>query len=214
MVYFASCYNHMTREFIQCECLQKPVDIDHAAKFLSDLGIMTKGEHYSVINEWILSRASTIGEGGYTLRIGAHKGNNYAFTLCRPSSVNLLALGSPSWEKLCKTKLYLGVNHHDNAGNDNISHKSAPAASREDLIRHMYDLGETHYEANATHVVRELADVGLRDEGKGLHELPSHFTKRTLYELWVWGWGWGRRITSSNNGAYRTHLWQKNAARI
>jgi hypothetical protein len=63
MVFFASCYNHTTRQFVQCECLKKLVDIDHAAEFLVDLGMMAKGEHNSVTKEWILSRAATRGEG-------------------------------------------------------------------------------------------------------------------------------------------------------
>jgi hypothetical protein len=163
--------------------------MDHAAEFLVDLGMITKGEQDSVIKEYILSRAATRGEGGYNLRIGAYKGNNYAFTLCCPSFVDLLLLGSSSWEKLCKTKLSLGPNHHGNGSNDNRAQKSALAASRGDLIRHLCGLGEIHGENNAKRFVREMTGVGLREEDKGLQELPSHFTKRKLYEVWVWGRG-------------------------
>jgi hypothetical protein len=68
------------------------------------------------------------------------------------------------------------------------------------MIRHLCDLGETYDEANAVRFVREMMSMGLQEEDKGLQELPSYFTKRKLYKLWVSGWGW--RITSSNNGAY------------
>jgi hypothetical protein len=53
---------------------------------------------------------------------------------------------------------------------------------------------------HTTRLLREKTGVGLREEEKGCNDLPPHFTKRKLYELWVWVEGW--RVTSNNTGAY------------
>jgi hypothetical protein len=153
-----------------------------------------------VIKEWILSRAETRGEGG---KIGAEKGNNDAFTLCRPSFVNLFALGSSSWEKLCKTKNSLGTNHHDNGGNNNRAQRSALAASQGDLTIYLCDLGETRGEANATRFVREMKVVGLREEEKGLQDPPPHLPSASINNS-VFGGGGG---ASHPPIMERTHLW-------
>jgi hypothetical protein len=44
------------------------------------------------------------------------------------------------------------------------------------------------------------AGMELREEEKGAIDLPSHITKRKLYELWVWSRGW--RVTSDSKGSY------------
>jgi hypothetical protein len=50
-------------------------------------------------------------------------------------------------------------------------------------------LKKTHGEANDTRIMREVTGMGLRDEQKGVKEIPSHFTKRRIYQLLSWEMG-------------------------
>jgi hypothetical protein len=77
-----------------------------------------------------------------------------------------------------------------NEGNDFRAHNSALADSNDSYFTYLHDVCEKHGESHATRFVREKNEVGIREEEKGCNGLPSHLTKRKLFELSVWGGGW------------------------
>jgi hypothetical protein len=197
---FRGCYHHRQRQFVECTCLKQLVDFDHTADFLVNVGMMKKGEQETVAKELILGRNATRGGANYSLRIGSDATMNYAFPVSRLTFLNLLHLGVSCWETLNTTKLIPGPSRHGNEGNSARVTSSALGASRESLILYLKETGERHREPHATRFIRMKAGMELREEEKGAIDLPSHFTKHKLYELWVWSRGW--RVTSDNKGSY------------
>jgi hypothetical protein len=115
------CYNAKDKKLIGCACLRSIKDIDQAAAFLADFSLMTKGEQYYVLKEWIISREAVRGEGSYSLRIGADPRNNNQLVMCNHSFLNVMYIGKTHWNTLLKTKLKLRPNRHGNDGNDHRS---------------------------------------------------------------------------------------------
>jgi hypothetical protein len=99
------------------------------------------------------------------------------------SFIYLLGLGSSLWNTMSKTKLAPGPNRSLNEGNDFRSRSYTLVDRKGSYISYLHDVGKKHGEAHATRFVREKTGVGLREEEKGYNDLPSHFTKRKLYEL-------------------------------
>jgi hypothetical protein len=61
------CYNAKDKKVMGCVSLRAIQDIDQAAAFLVDFGLMTKREQDCVLKEWIISRKAVRGEGSYTV---------------------------------------------------------------------------------------------------------------------------------------------------
>jgi hypothetical protein len=125
---------------------------------------------------------------------------NYAFTVCGLTFLNLLHLGAYHWEILNTTKLIPEPNRHGNEGNSARVTSTSLGASRDSLMLYLKETGERQGEPHATRFIRMKAGMELSEGGKGAIYLPSHITKRKLYELWVWSRGW--RVTSDNKGSY------------
>jgi hypothetical protein len=79
---FPGCYHHSQLQFVECSCLKHIADFDHSADFLVNVGMMNKGEHKTVVKEWVLGRNATRGGTSYSLRIGSDATMNYAFPVC------------------------------------------------------------------------------------------------------------------------------------
>jgi hypothetical protein len=186
------------------------VYFDHAPDFLVNVRMMNKGQQETVVKEWILVRNATRGGASYSLRIGSDATMNYAFPVCRLTFLNLLHLGASRWETLNTTKLVPGPNSHGNEGNSARVTGSALGASRDSLMLYLKETGERHGEPHATRFIRMKAGMELHEEEKGAVDLPSHITKRNLYELWVWSRGW--RVTSDNKGSYTPLAKYKNGS--
>jgi hypothetical protein len=100
-------------------------------------------------------KKSTGGEGGYTIRIGVDKANNYEFLLYLMSYVYILGIGSSRWATLNNTKLVPGLNHCLNEGNDFRAHSSARADSKDSCISYLHDIDKMRRSTRASFYERE-----------------------------------------------------------
>lgn len=71
---------------------------------------------------------------------------------------------------------------HGNSGLRNRHSGSIQFETEGDVVAFLNRLGEEHGESYATRYVRERTSIGLRNDEEDVIHLPSHFTKRRLYE--------------------------------
>jgi hypothetical protein len=156
---------------------------------------MTKKEQDALFKELINSRRHR--SAGYNLRIGINKSNGYSFDLCLNSFLNMVAIGKKRFKSLNETRHIPGANVHKNTGNGYACMSNEILQS---VVNFIQLKGKQDGEAYATRIIRTLTRNELRDEEKGAVDLPSHTTKRELYEKYCFDRGWA--IKSDNMGRY------------
>jgi hypothetical protein len=105
-------------------------------------------------------------------------------SICSHAFQNLLLIGQRPWRRLMKSALSAapGPIKHGNSGLRNRHSGLIQFETEGDVVAFLNRLGEEHGESYATRYVRERTSIGLRNDKEDVIHLPSHFTKRRLYE--------------------------------
>lgn len=91
------------------------------------------------------------------------------------------------WRRLNTEALRLapGPSNHGNVGLRNRHVGTGIADLEPDIVAFLNLLGQDHGESYATRFIRERSSLGLRNDEEGSIDLPSHFTKRKIFERYV-----------------------------
>jgi hypothetical protein len=121
----------------------------------------------------------------FRYKFGADAGRESS--LCLHSFRNLFCLGRTMWRRLNTEALRLapGPSNHGNIGLRNRHVGTGIADLEPDIVAFLNLLGQDHGESYATRFIRERSSLGLRNEEEGNIDLPSHFTKRKIFERYV-----------------------------
>jgi len=121
----------------------------------------------------------------FRYKFGADAGRESS--LCLHSFRNLFGLGRTMWRRLNTEALRLapGPSNHGNVGLRNRHVGSGIADLEPDIVAFLNLLGQDHGESYATRYIQERSSLGLHNEEEGSIDLPSHFTKRKIFERYV-----------------------------
>jgi len=134
----------------------------------------------------------------YSLNIGP-KGSEV--TLCLHSFHNILVIFDRQWLSLIKSTNndMPGPISHGMIGKKNRSNTSQIASCCNAVKQYIADLGEKEGESYAMHFVWERTSFSIWDEESIILELPSSYTKCSLYEKFCYLHGW--KIHSDSKGS-------------
>jgi hypothetical protein len=110
--------------------------------------------------------------------------------------------GENQWSTLMKEVKESGASSlkpHGNTGNKARAVNSPLGKSKPSLVNYLTDIKEKHGELPATHFVREESGTTTRDDDVDTVELPSHYSKRTIYERFCYSRGWIAKCTKKGN---------------
>jgi hypothetical protein len=195
LIGLSSCYNKRKGNYVHCACVKETVDLDRALSYLANVVTTTKKEQYALFKELINSRRHR--SAGYSLRIGVSKSNGYSFDLCLNSFLNIIAIGKKRFKSLNETRHIPDGNVHKNTGYCNTCMSNETLQSVVNFIQLKEKQDGEEY---ATRIIRTLTRNELRDEEKGAVDLPSHTTKKEVYEKFCFDRGWA--FKSDNMGRY------------
>ena len=104
--------------------------------------------------------------------------------VCQQAFRNIYGILQRSWNSLKKAAVTTdpGPLQHGNANKRNRHHGSIVAATRNDVIDFLVELGQKEGESYATRFTRERTSILIRKDEEDLVELPSSYTKRKIYE--------------------------------
>jgi hypothetical protein len=111
--------------------------------------------------------------------------------------MNVLSMCDERLKHLLVTNLEPGSNIHNNELNNNAA--TNPLICK-GVVNFIQDQENLHGESYATRIVRVLTKYELHDEENGAVDLPSSFTKRSMYESYCYENGW--EIKADNRGLY------------
>jgi hypothetical protein len=124
------------------------------------------------------------------------------FSICIHAFRNLFGIYRKQWNYLTSScKNYSpGPIEHGNKGLKNRQKSSAVNSATDSVVAFLDAVSKEHGEAYATHFIREITGMSLRNEEDGLVELPSSFTKRKLYAEFCFSRGY--KVKSTAKGSY------------
>jgi hypothetical protein len=111
--------------------------------------------------------------------------------------MNLLNLGRKRWASLISTRLILGKHNNKNSGNQN---GAVNQETEDSVLFYLQGIAKVHGEWYATRFFQMLTKFKLRDEEKGIIDLPLSLRKRRLYDKWCQSRVW--RDTPDARGTY------------
>ena len=200
------CVNVVSRRGTSCQCLQRISSDDDLFEKLVGLlstykrmeskqrqlfvhGILTHG----FIAKDSLARGSK-SEPTFLLN-GISNIEIELYKVCQNALKNLFGIGQRQWYKL---KSDAALPSKDNSNYKNNVNKQSKCT--QSLVDFLYEIGETEGESYATRFIRMETKVGIRDDDTKIIQLPSYFSKRSLYERYCYENGWIAR--SRNDGSY------------
>lgn len=104
--------------------------------------------------------------------------------VCQQAFQNIYGILQRSWVSLKKAAVGSdpGPIKHGNAFKRNRHHGSIIAATKNDIIEFLTELGMQEGESYATRFIRERTSIIIRKDEEELVELPSSYTYRKIYE--------------------------------
>jgi hypothetical protein len=130
---------------------------------------MGNNEQHALYKELINGRRRAA--HGYNLRIGDDMATGYSLFLCHNSFLNILGVGMTRYTNLQATRFTPGMNTHKNSGN---SHVTMTAGAKQSVIDFINQKGKEEGEVYETRIIRSLDGYELREEEKGVIDLPSN----------------------------------------
>jgi len=115
---------------------------------------------------------------------------------------NLYGVFRASWRKtsLACGNYYAGPIVHGNTGHRNHFTTSSVALSHNSGVSFLSNIADEYGELYATHFVREVTGMSLRDTEEGCIDLPSHFSKRHFYAQYCYHQGY--KVKANAKGSY------------
>ena len=124
-----------------------------------------------------------------------------AVLVCKNAVCTLFKVGRRLWTKIDEEAAI----PDKSAKSKNIEgNKRGKTKSKNEIIRFTRAVGDLDGEPYATMLIRELTSISIRDEEKGILELPPLYTKRKLYEWYCYENGWIAK--SDNRGNYASWI--------
>jgi hypothetical protein len=117
--------------------------------------------------------------------------------LCINSFLNILGVGKTRYTNLQSTRFTTGMNTHKNSGNSNAAMTAGTQQSVVDFINHkVKEEGEVY----STRIIRSLDGFELREEEKGVIDLPLNTYRREMCKKYCFERGWAPK--SNSKGRY------------
>ena len=213
-----NCFNWKNSKFTACYCASSFASFLPAAGMLMDFSKKEKGIHETIIKAHIKSATEKLSMKKkimkkqkksdllellmnslyYSLNISP-KGS--VVSLCLHSFCNILGIFDRQWLSLIKSAKndMPGPISHGMIGKKNWSITSQIASCHDAVKQYIADLGEKEGESYAMHFVWERTSFSIWDEESIILELPSSYTKCSLYEKFCYLHGW--KIHSDSKGS-------------
>ena len=118
---------------------------------------------------------------------------------CQNAMRLLYSYGSSRWSKVTTSFAERHVRPHGLKGKKSNRRNGVILEAEERLNTFFSDMQEDFAEVPATRMVRCLTGASLRKEEEGLVELPSYFTKRSLYKRFMYDSGYTIKISDKGN---------------
>jgi hypothetical protein len=176
-----------------------------AIDYLFGFAILPKADQQSLLTEWIkygdtISRAYTRGDGR---KRACFLLPGTTYMICKDALCLLLGIGKKAW----KTVMTMAKNNlppsHGLSGQ--VGNKLND--SMEDLLKEYFLELLTMAQPRATLVIRSLVReqvvTELREDDEDIVELPSHMTKRSLYDRLLLQIGWKYTYDSKSRITHR-----------
>lgn len=179
---------------LSCSCLRCMDNSDVAkavAKFCIYFGLLKRVQQQEKVSDWIRYSEN---KSTYRLPFVADRSTgNEALALlqnqkmCVSSIMVILGFGRKFWNAAKKIACFGGVQSEEHALKGRLpnSFTDDNARAAADVKDFLNVLGETYGEPRATRVVRTIIGIELRDEEKGLLELPPSMSRRGLYRRFI-----------------------------
>jgi hypothetical protein len=170
-------------------------NFDRSVDYLLQVGSMHKRDQDAFFKDVIDGRKAA--SHGYIVQLVYDRLKGCTFAVCRSLFMHVLSLGDERMKLVLATRFEPGPNVHNNELNNNAA---ITPLIWQGVVNYIQDQGNHHCEWYATHVVRVLTKYELRNEEKDIVDLPSCFTKRSMYERCCYENGW--KIKADNKGRY------------
>jgi hypothetical protein len=214
---FPVCYNLKNKTTTKCNCTTKIADVvDDMTELLTSFGSKPKRERRIWIASQIEAQMACIDTARNIKKASKMNVNigscHYAIWLSDERSVSLCVntfrhvfgiTGAEQWSKLMEDVKQHGASKlpgHGNIGNKHRSENSPLGKSKGPVERHLKKLQDDYGQVTATRFVREQTGLTTRDDNDDYVELPSHFSKRKIYEQFCFEMGW--KAKPSAKGGY------------
>ena len=191
-----NCQDIWRKRSTQCKCLHSlregganEVRVKFVANFLFAFGQMKAEARMKKVIEWC-RYAQDQGKLPFVLPEIRNESSAAVSTkklrVCAHAIKRLVNFGRYKWQR-AKEHALKGIQYIDpKKGNKNAALATEVKEAMRDFFEEMKDMSSPR----ATRVVREEVGLGLRDDEIDLLELPSSFTKRSLYYKFCHSRGW------------------------
>jgi hypothetical protein len=201
--------------------------------YLYGFGVLEKAEQQTLLKEWI--------NYGEHIGVGLHRGSpakkmryllpGTQLLICKDALCLLLGLGTTAWDTLVRMSKNNLPPSHGLTGEVGNARDMETSAVLDTFFGELLNQAAPRATLLIRNLVRGQVDTSLRDEEGGLLDLPSHMTKRGLFNSLLGERGWkhkydnrGRIIDrSAIEGATQlkavswtsfTRHWQKNHPKL
>ncbi len=123
------------------------------------------------------------------------------YFVCQNSFRNILGIFKYQWKTLKTAALTTipGSISHGNLGKQNRRKGCIGQDVEDDVVEFLTQLGEKRGEAYATRFVRKRTELGIRNDEEGVVELPSCYSKRSLFEQFCYERGYVVKPSAKGN---------------